>query len=52
MKFEYEAPDCTWMTFPHMQGVQNFKICEFMDLLREFDLIDFVLNFDYLELDY
>jgi hypothetical protein len=37
--FELEALVCTWMTFQLMKGVQKILICEFMDLLREFDLI-------------
>jgi hypothetical protein len=38
VRFELEVPVCTWMTFQLTKGVWKIQICEFMDLLREFDL--------------
>jgi hypothetical protein len=37
MKFEQEAPDCTWMTNHLMKRNLKFQICEFLDLLQKFD---------------
>jgi hypothetical protein len=39
--FEQEAPVCRWMPDQLMRRSLEFQICEFMDLLLEFDL-----NFD------
>jgi hypothetical protein len=49
MKFEKEAPVCTWLTDQLMKRNLEFQISDFIGLLREFDL-----NFDfgYLELNY
>jgi hypothetical protein len=49
MKFEQEAPICTWMTDQLMKRSLEFQIGEFIVLPQEFDL-----NFDfgYLESDY
>jgi hypothetical protein len=38
MKFEQEAPVCTWMADQLMKRSLGFHICEFLDLLLEFDL--------------
>jgi hypothetical protein len=37
MKFEQESPDCTWMTDQLMKRNLEIQICEFHDLLQEFD---------------
>jgi hypothetical protein len=41
MSFEQEALVCTWMADQLMRRSLEFQICEFTDLLLEFDL-----NFD------
>jgi hypothetical protein len=38
MKFEHEAPGCTWMADQLMKRSLGFQICEFLYLLQEFDL--------------
>jgi hypothetical protein len=38
VRFELEAPVYTWMAFQLMKGAWKIQICEFMGLLREFDL--------------
>jgi hypothetical protein len=38
MKFEQEAPDCTWMTHKLMKRIWSFRLVNFLDLLQELDL--------------
>jgi hypothetical protein len=38
MKFEHEAPDCTWVADQLMKVSLGFQICDFLDLFQEFDL--------------
>jgi hypothetical protein len=38
VRFELEVPVCTWMTFKLTKGDWKIQFCEFMELLREFDL--------------
>jgi hypothetical protein len=38
MNFEQGAPDCTWMIDQFMKRNLETQICEFLDLLQEFDL--------------
>jgi hypothetical protein len=37
MKFEQVALDCTWGIDQLTKGSFEFQICEFLDLLQEFD---------------
>jgi hypothetical protein len=41
MKFGENDPDCTWMTNQLMRNNLGVQICEFIDLLPEFDLNSF-----------
>jgi hypothetical protein len=38
IKFEQEAPDCTWMIDQLMKRSLKLQICGIIGLLREFDL--------------
>jgi hypothetical protein len=38
MNFEQGAPICTWIINQLMKRSLVFQICEFLDLLQEFDL--------------